>query len=118
MMLKKIRRRKIRTARMTGARHETHVLSHLAIGSFPLHSAAGIVRIPFPLFHAPRRSIDMSAQRALVVLFFFLEAVEMIRQERLGYFDVNRSLSVLHHFVRADMPRIHRRRSVVGIEAA
>src|SRR5208282_760529 len=97
MMLKKIRGRKIRTARMAGARHETHVLRHLAIRSFSLHRASGIVRIPFPLFHAPRRSIDMSAQRALVGLFFLLEAVEMIRQERLSHLHVNRSLSMLDH---------------------
>ena len=98
MVLEKLRRQKICAARMPRSRHEAHLRRHRAVGGFALHGAAGIVRIPAPFLNATRRGVHVAAQRAFVGLVFFLEAVEVVRQELLGHGDVDLPFRLLHHF--------------------
>ena len=60
----------------------------------------------------------MPAQRALVRLLLLLEAVEMVRQKLFRQGDVDLPLGLLHDFIRAAVPSIHRRRRIVRIETA
>src|SRR5947207_13811364 len=96
----------ISAARMTHASHEQHFLRHCRIRRLSLYCSAGIVRLPFPFFHASRRPIHMAAQSSLVRFFFFLGRVRVIAQHRLGKRHVDLSFVVLQQFLPSRPPRV------------
>ena len=86
---------KIPAAGMPHASHHPHFFRHRCIRCFSLYRSAGIVGLPIPLLDAARRSIHVSAERALVGFFLVLSGVSVVTQHLFRKRDIDLSFIFL-----------------------